>query len=694
MSTQIVDNFQLNVAKPIDSRMVTSGTASRDNLQFTYEGLRVYDIVNKAPYVFINGAWQQESSSSIISNGGSGGGGSFGTGTVNRLLKYSGTGATNSAILDIGSFNSPNIGIGKTPGAGVALDIKGDAVLTGSVTATLFIGKLDGANILINSLPVSGITPGANNQILKTEGSGNQAIVKWVDQANSNISIQSETTATSPYYLLFSNLTGSVSTLNSNAKIGVKPSTSQILGSSDASTNSASAPGYAFATNTTAGLYGSTTEIGLSFNSKALLKLYSSQLSILDTAGTTVLSSRTNGVLFGTDVHSYPSVPRFNPETQEMELIPTPRKEYPLIISKTISSATEPSYTWNGDAGTGMYRPGTNQVALTTNGVARFTVTNSMTTISTPTTITGAATLSSTLTVAGAATLSSTLTVAGATTLSSTLAVTGTSGFTGLATFNSLVANTSFKLTPGAGPGKILTSDATGTGTWKDPTSGAPYGTIIMWIDLDYVPRGWKGCRETGDMNTWIYLETEMSNFGEFPRVDRYHPIPDMRDRLIIGDPDMTDTLVGGGTQSATTSLSTKLNMHQLPPHWHDPGTLNIKASGEHSHTYNYADQYGSAAGLQDGVGSNKIENTSNTQTHTHAATDFSGSTSDMSTTFLSRPIILNTYKHRLTLFIIRYNPDATLGQLGHVTTEAIALAWNAANPARLPDYSGNTQAG
>ena len=69
MSTQIVDNFQLNVGKPIDSRMVTSGTASRNALKFKYEGLRVYDIINKAPYVYIDSAWQQESSS-----GGGGGG--------------------------------------------------------------------------------------------------------------------------------------------------------------------------------------------------------------------------------------------------------------------------------------------------------------------------------------------------------------------------------------------------------------------------------------------------------------------------------------------------------------------------------------------------------------------------------------------------------------------------------------------
>jgi hypothetical protein len=60
MSTQIVDNFQLNVAKPIDSRMVTYGAASRNAIQYPYEGLRVYDVQDQKPYVYIGGAWKAE----------------------------------------------------------------------------------------------------------------------------------------------------------------------------------------------------------------------------------------------------------------------------------------------------------------------------------------------------------------------------------------------------------------------------------------------------------------------------------------------------------------------------------------------------------------------------------------------------------------------------------------------------------
>ena len=662
MATQIVDNFQLNVAKPIDSRMVTSGTASRDNLQFTYEGLRVYDIVNKAPYVFINGAWQQESSSSIISNGGGGGGGSFGTGTVNRLLKYSGTGATNSAILDIGSFNSPNIGIGKTPGPGVALDVKGDGVFSSSVTATLFIGNLDGAYILPKSLLVDSILPGVDNQILKTVGSGNNAIVQWVDQANSNISILSETTETSTYYLLFSNLTGNVSTLNSNTKIGVKPSTSQILGSSDASTNSAGAPGYAFAANTTAGLYGNTTGIGLSFNSKALLKLSSSQLSILDTAGTTVLSSRTNGVLFGTDVHSYPERIWRNPETGEPELVPTPRKEYPLIISKTTSSATEPSYTWNGDAGTGMYSPASGEIGFSTANVNKLTLS------STQNIFTGYTRIN------------------GFTQVFGNFGVSDTAALGDLQVLRTFYFKPTNPDLPQPGPGKVLTSDANGYGTWKE-SPGVPYGTIIMWSQGSYIPTGWKKCM-TYDLD-------KVSAGGIVAQIlinGSYMNVPDMRDRNIMGSSDM-NTISTGGNSSPKTAVT--ITAMQLPRHKHgistgpyatsnnalDPNaratltaTSTFSDTTGHTHSYSITPQTGTGydSGSQRQINHETTGVTSNTKVSGTVTTSvtLSGWTDDGTSYHGNIGLPLPLAKYYQMIFLIRYNPDATFGQDGHFKVE------------------------
>ena len=62
---QILDGFTVNTAQPIDDRLVTSGTASRNAIVYKYNGLRVYDTDSKQPYVWNGSIWTSESSSSV-----------------------------------------------------------------------------------------------------------------------------------------------------------------------------------------------------------------------------------------------------------------------------------------------------------------------------------------------------------------------------------------------------------------------------------------------------------------------------------------------------------------------------------------------------------------------------------------------------------------------------------------------------
>jgi hypothetical protein len=62
---QIIDGFTLNSAKPIDDRLVTSGTASRNAIVYKYNGLRVYDISVKQPFVWDGSVWTSENSSAV-----------------------------------------------------------------------------------------------------------------------------------------------------------------------------------------------------------------------------------------------------------------------------------------------------------------------------------------------------------------------------------------------------------------------------------------------------------------------------------------------------------------------------------------------------------------------------------------------------------------------------------------------------
>ena len=405
MSIQIVDNFKVNVAKPIDSRMVTNGLAERNSLENKYEGLRVYDISDNKAYVY------KKNSSSVLvweeeSGGSSSGGGSGNiniTGTQYSLLYFSTSNTIgNSAIIDNSSNPAtPKIGIGQAGETGFGLVVKGNIKSTQGFSGSgATLTSLNGNNIQPKTINNTKITaPGPVGYILKSTSATD---VNWVADLNTSIVVAKEASSTSVHYLLFSNSYDGLTPANilanyydSSRYIGIKPSTSQILGSGNL-VNGSTLPTYAFINNLNGGLYGNSGEIGLSFNSKALLKLNNTQISLFDTNNNSVLSTGIGLVNFGTGA---------------------------VIKSQTTSSVTSPDYTWTGDLTTGMYRPATNQVALTTNGVARFTVTNTLSTISTPTTISGATTLSSTLAVTGATTLSSTLVVSGYTSIQNQLTV-------------------------------------------------------------------------------------------------------------------------------------------------------------------------------------------------------------------------------------------------------------------------------
>ena len=292
MPIQSVDNFQINVAKPIDSRMVTSGTVSRTNLAYKYEGLRVYDTENKAPYVWIGGAWKQESSSSSGSGSGSGSG-SISSGTNYHLLKYTGTGTTigDSSIIDKSSGTNTNVGIGKIPGGSYALDVNG------RVKGSVFEGTLGGNWLDDASVSFTKLKPyTSDGYILKTVNSS----VQWVSGVNTTLVVENKTDIDDTHYLLFTkspfSTSGNILNANNNGTkiIGVKPSTSQILGSSDSTFNDAAKPAYSFSGNTDAGLYGNSDVIGLAFAGTGLVKVNLDKTSItnkLDVTGATKLNS-------------------------------------------------------------------------------------------------------------------------------------------------------------------------------------------------------------------------------------------------------------------------------------------------------------------------------------------------------------------------------------------------------------------
>lgn len=52
MSINIIDNFSVNVAKPIDAKIIASGSVARWAIPYRYDGLKVYDLSDRKTYVW------------------------------------------------------------------------------------------------------------------------------------------------------------------------------------------------------------------------------------------------------------------------------------------------------------------------------------------------------------------------------------------------------------------------------------------------------------------------------------------------------------------------------------------------------------------------------------------------------------------------------------------------------------------
>ncbi len=52
MSINIIDNFSVNVAKPLDAKITASGSVARWAIPYRYDGLKVYDLSDRKTYVW------------------------------------------------------------------------------------------------------------------------------------------------------------------------------------------------------------------------------------------------------------------------------------------------------------------------------------------------------------------------------------------------------------------------------------------------------------------------------------------------------------------------------------------------------------------------------------------------------------------------------------------------------------------
>ena len=252
---QIIDGFTVNTAKPIDDRLVTSGTASRNAIVYKYNGLRVYDTDSKQPYVWNGSIWTSESSSSVTISG---------TTTIGNIPVFTNNTQIANSIMTqdmVGSEKYINISNGYFQ---YALKV------TGTVEATSFRGS---GNELKN-IPGSALSGNIDvNKISKVSNADTDkvyilksgtATAEWTDLSTIPSSaipasaLSSDTTSSAPLYVSFGATSGQSRYYNSTSgdafrfipRIGTTEGAQlQVPSGSEAN------PSVAFSTNGNTGIY-------------------------------------------------------------------------------------------------------------------------------------------------------------------------------------------------------------------------------------------------------------------------------------------------------------------------------------------------------------------------------------------------------------------------------------------------------
>ena len=407
----IIDNFLVNTALPIDTRIVASGSVARNSIEYKYHGLRVWDTSDNIPYVWNGTSWANENSSAIQ-----------GSGTVNFLSKFTNSGVLgNSSVFDNGSF----VGIGTTTQIGTE-----KLRVNGQLNATSFKGDgseitlINAGNITSGLLNLNRLTNGAINQILLAGAStpvwtnlssltiGNST--NSINSTNSDkIKVALDTTNIDQFLTFVANNSGyndvKVSTIKFNTN------TNQLF----ISNGSETLPTYSFLNSKTSGIYLiSLNTIGISTNGVKRIEITDTYTSVLN-AGASILRISTDGVeatsnfraktgasndpsytfTFGvtTGMYLQPSLSNpklsftvgadkkldidFNGNTTFYHSTGTIFKISNTGVTIINGTVTTPAYGFKDEPGMGIYRISSNNLGISVAGVNKLTINATATTI-------------------------------------------------------------------------------------------------------------------------------------------------------------------------------------------------------------------------------------------------------------------------------------------------------------------------
>ncbi len=141
MPTQLIDNFELKSAKPIDNRFVVGSQSfytHRDDVPYKYPGMRVWDLNDSIPYVWTGTTYSSENNVAVS-----------GVGTIARIPKFTLTTVVgDSLITDNGTY--VGIGYANETLAAEKLDVNGNIKsngVTGFIGFGVSITRINAINI-------------------------------------------------------------------------------------------------------------------------------------------------------------------------------------------------------------------------------------------------------------------------------------------------------------------------------------------------------------------------------------------------------------------------------------------------------------------------------------------------------------------------------------------------------------------
>lgn len=359
MAIQIIDNFNISVAKPIDDRFVVgpqSFYTDKNDIPYKYSGLRVWDLNDGVPYVWDGSSWASENSVSIS-----------GSGNANYVPKFIGSGS--STVLDDSCIyvSGLSVGINNTSiTTGYNLDVVGGIRSQG---ATGFSGigtlltNLNATNISSGLLSLSRLTNGSTTGHILVAGASQPNYVDpyslTVGGASSS-TVFNETSSSDLHYInFFSGYSGNLQSRVNKFGIGGQyttptPGVKQLTYQPSTGTlTSALMSGGTFSVSSSLIISsaGSVSSPSINFSSYAGIWHTTFGTLGISTSGSGKLLIDQTGVNFGLQSNFYPRI----------------------SVSST-STAAAPSYTWYGDTNTGMYRSTADTIGFSTNGVERMSV--------------------------------------------------------------------------------------------------------------------------------------------------------------------------------------------------------------------------------------------------------------------------------------------------------------------------------